>query len=256
MNRTRIIVADDEPLARTRITDLLSDRREIEVVGECATGAETVTAIRDHRPDLLFLDIQLSDMNGFELLRLLDPDELPVVIFVTAFDRYAVRAFEIHAVDFLLKPFDDDRFQDALDRGCRRVREERGGQLMERLDRMLQDGIPRHPTEPGRLVVKSANATAFIDYDEIDWIGAEGSYVRIHAGSKNWLYREAMHRLEERLVPQGFCRIHRSTIVATKRIREFRRDASGAASVILTSGERLVVGASFRDGLTSALKQG
>ena len=237
----RTLIVDDEPLARERLRTLLQQESDIEVVGECADGRQALSAIGSDTPDLVFLDIQMPLLDGFGVMQSLEDRPLPAVIFVTAYDQYALRAFDVHAIDYLLKPFTAKRFQKALERArAELVRGENGKAGFEqRLINLLEDlnGEKRHPK---RLVVKSSGRVYFLKIDEIDWIEAEGNYVRLHVGSNSHLLRETMKGMEAALDPDRFIRIHRSTIVNTERIRELQPLFHGEYAVILIDSTRLV----------------
>jgi two-component system, LytTR family, response regulator len=236
----RTLIVDDEPLARERLRTLLQHESDIQIVGECVDGRQAVTTIASEAPDLVFLDIQMPALDGFGVLQTLEDRPLPAVIFVTAYDQYALRAFDVHALDYLLKPFTARRFQKALQRARGELQRE-GGQsgIERRLMNLLEDlgGEKRHPK---RLVVKSSGRVYFLKVDEIDWIEAEGNYVRLHVGANSHLLRETMKGMEASLDPDRFIRIHRSTIVNTERIRELQPLFHGEYAVILTDSTRLV----------------
>jgi len=237
----RTLIVDDEPLARERLRTLLQQETDIEVVGECADGRQALGAIGTEAPDLVFLDIQMPVLDGFGVIQSLEDRPLPAVIFVTAYDQYALRAFDVHALDYLLKPFTAKRFQKALERA--RSELIRGGDgkagFEQRLINLLEDlnGEKRHPK---RLVVKSSGRVYFLKIDEIDWIEAEGNYVRLHVGANSHLLRETMKGMEGALDPDRFIRIHRSTIVNTERIKELQPLFHGEYAVLLQDGTRLV----------------
>jgi two-component system LytT family response regulator len=226
----RTLIVDDEPLAREGLRLLLAADREIRVVGECANGREAVEAIHRLRPDLVFLDVQMPELDGFGVIASLQPTELPQVVFVTAYDRYALRAFEVHALDYLLKPFDDERFHDALARAKRRV-------------------APRSREHTTRLAVKDLGRIVFLDVAEIQWIEAADYYVQLHVGGQSYLHRESMQSLEARLDPSQFLRIHRSAIVNVQAVKEIRHERRRDLVVVLTCGATLRVARSHRDKL-------
>jgi two-component system, LytTR family, response regulator len=237
----RTLIVDDEPLARERLRTLLQQESDIEIVGESADGRQALNAIGTEAPDLVFLDIQMPVLDGFGVIQSLEDRPLPAVIFVTAYDQYALRAFDVHALDYLLKPFTAKRFQKALERA--RAELDRGSDgkagFEQRLINLLEDlnGEKKHPK---RLVVKSSGRVYFLKIDEIDWIEAEGNYVRLHVGVNSHLLRETMKGMEAALDPDRFIRIHRSTIVNTERIRELQPLFHGEYAVILMDGTRLV----------------
>jgi two-component system LytT family response regulator len=221
-------VADDEPLARKRLRSLLRGRPEIELTAECATGREAVAALQQSSTDLVFLDIQMPDLSGFGVLEELGAGDMPPVIFVTAFDDYALDAFEVAAVDYLLKPFDDERFEAALARGLERARERR----------QRPDG-PR-PRHWRRFAVSRGGRKLLVPVEEVDWIEGEGSYVRLHTRKRQeLLLRDSLRHLEAALDPGQFVRIHRSTIVRIAAVRELRPLFHGDHRVVLHDGREL-----------------
>ena len=201
VNKIRALVVDDEPLARERVLTLLQHEEDVEVVGECGDGAQAVTAIQQHAPDLVFLDVQMPGIDGFEVIEAIGADRMPTVIFVTAYDEYALRAFEVHALDYLLKPFGRDRFQQTLQHARAIARAPARRRLGRRLLALVNDIKPEPPTQLERLVVKSGGRVFFLRTDEIDWIEAAGNYVRLHLGEESHLFRETMNRMEARLDP-------------------------------------------------------
>jgi two-component system LytT family response regulator len=234
--KIRTLVVDDEPLARSNLTVLLRLDPEIEIVGEYGSGAEALTQIRNVKPDLLFLDVQMPECDGFDVLELLGADLPPAVVFVTAYDQYALRAFEAGALDYLLKPFDNARFERALDRAKEKIA--RVGNLREKLD---------------FFVIKSAGRIAFVKISEIDWIEAADYYACLHAGSKTHLLRRSMSELDHELVHTVFCRIHRSTIVNLDRVRELRVGEDGEYEVLLENGTTLPLSRRYRKQLQSRM---
>jgi two-component system LytT family response regulator len=258
--RIRTLIVDDEPAARDTIRLLLKDDPEFQLVGERADGRSALLAIRDETPELLFLDVQMPEMDGFTLLRHLNPSQLPVVIFVTAYDRYALRAFEAHALDYLLKPFDDDRFRDTAERAKQQVRQARLGRASQQLRALLEEtGEPSSaaiasPLE--RLVVKSGGKATVLGVAEIDWIEAEGDYVLIHVGKASHRLRDTMMHLEARLASDRFVRIHRSVIVNLDRIKELQPFFRGDQVVVLRDGTNLRLSRGYKDNLERALGPG
>lgn len=268
MKSIRTLIVDDEVLARRRIRNLLRGRVEFAVIGECANGREALSAIRRHAPDLVFLDVQMPDLDGFGVLEEITTDQLPVIIFVTAYDQYAVRAFEFHALDYLLKPFDDERFEKTLEWARAQLEKQQFRQLGERMVALLEDhrGRPKSgagksssaPAEPrplSRLIVKSAGRVFFIRTEEIDWVEAEGYYARLHVGGKSHLLRETLTNLESQLDQNRFLRIHRSTIVNLERVRELLTQSHGECIVVLNDGTQLKLSRGYRDRLTTLLGQ-
>ena len=254
----RVLVVDDEPLAREKIRGMVDLDPEIRVVGECANGAEAIEAIQNLRPDLILLDVQMPEVGGFAVLEALKDEHLPPVIFITAYDHYAVRAFEVHALDYLLKPFDRERFQAAMERAKRQVRHAAaaaasGNGFDERIIALLEQlrGPARYSE---RLVVKTGGRVFFLNTEEVDWIEAEGNYVNIHtAAKKSYLLRETISSLEAQLDPKDFVRIHRSAIVNINRIKELQPWSHGEYHILLHDGTRLTLSRSYREKLQSAL---
>ena len=260
--KIRALVVDDEPLARQNILLLLKGDAEVEVVGQAASGSEAVELIARLAPDLVFLDIQMPEMDGFEVLDSLDPARAPVVVFVTAFDRYALKAFEVHALDYLLKPFDDARFEKALAQAKRQIEGREAQELSRRILALLDarggGGTPAQPPPQHltRLLVKTAGRVFFLKADEIDWIGAEDYYVKLHVGRRSHLLRETMNELETKLDPQKFFRVHRSAIVNLDRVRELQQLFNGEYAVVLQDGTELKLSRSRREQLQTLLCSG
>jgi len=246
MERIRTLIVDDEPLARKGVRQLLEADPEIDIIGECSDGVEAAEQIKALHPDLVFLDIQMPEMDGFETLESLSADELPLVVFVTAYDQHALRAFQVHALDYLLKPFDEERFQEALVRAKSQLREKGGNQLSRRILEML-DGTRDERQGPGRIMVRSAGRITFVRVEEVDWIEAQGDYVCLHCQGKKHLVREKISDMESQLAADRFLRIHRSTIVSIPRIKEMQPLFHGEYAVVLHDGTRLTLSRSFRD---------
>jgi len=252
----RILIVDDEPLARQRLLDLLEGREDIEVVGQAASGREAVEAIRALQPDLVFLDVQMPGMTGLDVVREIGPERMPVTIFVTAYDQYALKAFEVAAIDYLLKPFDDERFEQALERARRLLKLREVEALRERLLQLLQDDRPA-PPKPSkyleRIAVEMRGQVRVIPVRQIDYITASGPYAELHVGDQVYVIREQMQTLEERLDPDLFIRIHRSAIVRIDLIDVLLRGAGGRYAVRLKNGVRLKVSRSRREALERRL---
>jgi two-component system, LytTR family, response regulator len=245
-------IVDDEPLARERIRKLLAAEPDVHIAGEFADGREAVTAVHNRRPDLIFLDVQMPELDGFGVIEALRGEWPPVIIFVTAYDKFALRAFEVHAVDYLLKPFDRERFQKALDRARAQLRNHQTGELNHRLAALLEDLRPALK-QCDRLTVKSEGRVLFLKTEEIDWVEAADNYVNLHLGAESHLLRETMTALEERLAPDKFLRINRSTIVNVERIKELQPMFHGEYVVILRNGTRLTLSRSYREKLAHLL---
>jgi two-component system LytT family response regulator len=240
----RAVIVDDEPLARKRIHDLLRQDQEVEIVGECGGSGEALELLEREKPDLLFLDVQMPEVDGFELLEAME-GVVPAVIFVTAYDKYALRAFDAQAVDYLLKPFNESRFQQAVQRAKERIRKSDGGQMNVELMSLLKDvQAGRKPTE--RLVIKSGGRVLFLKAGEIDYVEAAGNYLNLYVGKETHLIRETMQSLESRLDPERFLRIHRSTIVNLERIKELQPWFGGEYVVILRDGRKLTLSRTYR----------
>lgn len=247
----RAFIADDEILARQKLRVLLSAEKDIEIVGESGTAEETIDMVQLTNPDLLFLDIQLPDMDGFDIISAVASRgdvRLPSIIFTTAYDRYALRAFEINAVDYILKPFTQERLRQAL----RRVRNSIAGS---------QEGAAANRPSPegryiSRIVFKSKGRILFLPVADIRWIGAEENYVRISTGRESHLLRETMARLESRLDPDSFIRVHRSTIVNLRYVKEIRKEGpEGESCVLMSDGQRLPVSRGYRTRITQMLSR-
>ena len=233
--KIRTVVVDDEPLARTNISVMLKHDPEIEIVRECGSGMEALSEIRDTKPDLVFLDVQMPECDGFDVLELLGRDLPPAVVFVTAYDQYALRAFEAGALDYLLKPFDNDRFDRAL------------GRAKERIARR---DVPRRMEH---LAIKNAGQVTFVKVSEIDWIEAADYYACLHVGTRTHLLRRSMAELDQELDQTVFCRIHRSTIVNLDRVRGLELSVDGEYELLLNSGTRLRMSRRYRKQLQSRL---
>jgi two-component system LytT family response regulator len=248
----RVLIVDDEPLARKRLRELLKDDSEIVIVGECANGAETLSATRELAPELIFLDVQMPGLDGLAVSESLNGSGSPLVVFVTAYEQYAVRAFDAQAVDYLLKPFDRARFTRALGRAKERLREKDRDDVNRRILGMLSE-IKDKPEYLDRLVIKNNDRVFVLKTDEIDWIEAEGNYVRIHFGKQSSLMRETLTRLAEQLDPRKFPRIHRSRLVNIDHIQELQPWSHRDWRIILRSGAELRLSRNYRDRLHQLL---
>jgi two-component system LytT family response regulator len=256
----RALIVDDEPLAREKLRSLLATEHDVELVGECGSGEQAVQLIDEECPDLVFLDIQMPEMDGFEVLAAVSPARMPVIVFVTAYDQYALRAFDVHALDYLLKPFDRHRFRDAMARARARLEDAGSAALSREVSRLLEAlssetgrGVARRPE---RLVIKTGGRVLFQRLDEVDWIEAAGNYARLHIGKTSHLLRETMTQLEERLDPERFLRIHRSAIVNLDRIRQLQPLPSGEYRVTLEDGTELTLSRSYRERVSQLLAEG
>lgn len=261
--KIKAIIVDDEPPARRNLRALLKNDADIELVRECGNGKDAVSQIRLLAPDLVFLDVQMPEMDGFAVLDALSGHPLPVVIFVTAYDHYALKAFEVSALDYLLKPFSDERFRKALQQAKQQIRRQDDGEFGRKMlaligTREANHETPRrltsHPTRPlTRLLVKTGGRVLFLKTDEIDWIEADDNYVRLHAGGKAHLLRRTMNELEAALAPEQFARIHRSAIVNLDRVRELQPLFNGEALIVLLDGKELKLSRSRRESLEKQL---
>jgi two-component system LytT family response regulator len=260
--KIRALIVDDEPLARQNLRVLLQDDPEVEIISECGSGHEAVEAIQAQSPDLLFLDIQMPEMNGFDVLKLIDTERIPAIVFVTAFDQYALKAFEVHALDYLLKPFDDARFEKALRQAKAQIEQREINNLSRKLFALLEDRDTRAASHLlrtnylTRMMIKTASRVIFLKVEEIDWIGADDYYLKLHVGHKTHLLRETMNDMETKLDPEKFLRIHRSTIVNIDRIKELHPHFNGDYVVLLHDGTELKLSRSRREQVQAILKTG
>lgn len=250
MNRAEgltVLVVDDELLARQRLEDLAGTLPRVARVLTATSGQEAVRAIRDSRPELVFLDMQMPGMSGLDVVRAVGPGAMPITIFVTAHDQYAVQAFEVAALDYLLKPFDDERFQNAFDRAVRHLELEEVGQAAERMSQFLDDrpGIGRaaaiSDAPPGRIAVDSGGTVHVVALSNISHITAAGPYAELHTPDRTYLIRETMNSLEDRLARDGFARVHRSSIVRLDQVNALNRGSGGDYSLTLSDGTGLSV---------------
>lgn len=265
--KIRAIIADDELLARKALKAMLRDDPEMEVVAECHNGMEAVTAIRQQSPDIVFLDIQMPEMDGFQVIEEIGAGRMPITVFVTAYDKHALRAFEAHALDYLLKPFDHDRFNTALQRAKTFVRQQKLGEINESLFAVLKDLKPKSNELPSetdqsiqkepidRVVLKSGGRIYFLKTEEIDWVEGTSNYLTLHTAGGTHLIRETMGDFHARLDPKKFLRIHRSTIVNIERIKDLQPLFKGEYIVSLTGGQRLRSSRGYRHELQQLLDQ-
>jgi two-component system, LytTR family, response regulator len=253
--RIAALIVDDEALARRTIRELLQADAEVEIIGECRNGREAVDFIEARVPDLIFLDIQMPGMNGFEVLANVDVSHLHAIIFVTAFDQYALRAFDVHALDYLLKPFTDARFAEALKKAKDHLELKEINQISNELVALLQGGAVREPAKAKRekfltrFMIRSGGRAAFIKADDVDWIAADDYYIKLHVGPKSHLLRISMNDLEAQLDPTKFLRIHRSTIINFERVKELQQTPSGDYALVLKDGTELKLSRSRRESL-------
>ena len=258
--KIKTLIIDDEPLARRNLRLLLEKDPQIEILEECRNGREAVKAINALSPDLIFLDIQMPEMDGFDVLARVGPEHIHAIIFVTAFDQYALKAFDVHALDYLLKPFDDERFLHALERAKTQIEAREIDRLSKRLLALLEGreserkGAKEQTNYLTRLMVKVAGRVTLLKVEEIDFIEADGNYAKLHVGRKSHLLREKMNELEGRLDPAKFVRIHRSAIVNLDRIKEMHPHFNGDYIVVLEDGRQLRLSRTRRENLETRLK--
>ncbi|HLJ13469.1 MAG TPA: LytTR family DNA-binding domain-containing protein [Bryobacteraceae bacterium] len=243
MQPVTALIVEDERLASHALEQLLAARDTVRCLGVARDGNTAVQSIRNLRPDILFLDIELPALDGFEVIERVGVENMPLTIFVTAYDQYTLRAFEVHAVDYLLKPFGEERFEAALSHALLQLR------MARKAHAAALTGMIQGPRRDGRLAVKAGGRTIFVELDKVDYFEAFGNYVRIHSGSSELLTRETMSSLEDRLRPYNFVRIHRSVIVNRRRVHELRPWYTGEYVVLLTTGKELTLSRGFRDRL-------
>jgi two-component system LytT family response regulator len=246
----RVAIVDDEPLAREGVRVRLQRAGGVVIVGECADGDQAVTLIRDQKPDVVFLDIQMPGRSGLEVARSIGLEDCPYYVFITAYDAHAISAFEVNALDYLVKPIADDRFLATLERVRVAVATRERAALVQRLGALMSD----LSDPPGKLSVRVGNRIVLVAPADIDWIGASGDYAELHVGAKVWLMRESMSALEVRLAPLGFARIHRSTIVNTDRVVELKALDDGEYTVILRDRTPLKLSRHYRHALPLLLQ--
>jgi len=254
----RTVIADDERLARQKLLILLESEPMVKVIAECQDGRQAVSAIRSFRPDMLLLDIQMPDLDGFQVLSEIPPEEMPVVIFTSAYDQYAIRAFEANALDYLLKPFDQERLHHAVERARSELRKARDREITHRILSLLSQvrSVPlAAPEQDNRLVIKANGRVVFLDLDNIEWVEAAANYVRLNVGKESYLFRETISRISERLDANHFVRIHRSTIVNVRKIKELIPVNSGEYVVVLKSGRELSCSRGYRTALQGIVEK-
>ena len=242
----RAIIVDDEPPARRRISQMLKAHTDIKIIGECSDGSEAVKFILKNRPDLVFLDVQMPGLNGFEVIQTIGPRQMPPVIFVTAYDKYAINAFDVNAVDYLLKPFDQPRFQAALQRARKEIAVQTNFGKPGKIDRLLTK-IKDDNRLQERLLIKSLGRIRIVEIDNIDWLESAGNYVNIHLGKESYLMRATMREMEQRLKVVSFARAHRKVIVNLSRIKEIWWRGYGDAVIVLNNGVQLPLSRRYRN---------
>jgi two-component system LytT family response regulator len=253
----RVVIVDDEPLAREGIAHLLGAEPDVEILSTCADGAHAVRAILELAPDLVFLDVRMPGLSGFDVIEQVGVERMPTVVFLTAYEQHAIRAFRVHAVDYLLKPLDRAMLAEALGRARREVSQRnilrRGAELASLLEQIRENGCADSHNRSGRVLVRTGASIHILEPDDIIWVGADGDYVTLYARHKSHLLRESLRNMEIRLVAHGFQRIHRSTLVSLRRIRQLTANADGDYDVVLDNGVSLKVGRSYKDALLAAL---
>jgi two-component system LytT family response regulator len=246
--KIRTLIVDDEPLAREWVRNGLQEEADVEIVAECGDGFEAVKAVTELKPDLMVLDVQMPGLDGFGVLASLEPQDLPAVIFVTAFDRYALKAFEAHAVDYLMKPFSSERLHEALERARAQVDRSSSSDLKAALSALLED-IQRERAYPEWLLIKKDDRSVFLRVADIDWIESSRNNVRLHVGKEIYVYHETTSGIEAKLDPKKFFRIHRSTIVNIEKIKEMHPWFNGDYAVSLKDGTKLTLSSTYRERL-------
>jgi two-component system LytT family response regulator len=259
MEKIRTLIVDDEPIARRGIRQQLRTEADVEIIGECANGREAVAAIRKESPDLIFLDVQMPLLDGFEVVNAIGIEDLPAVVFVTAYDEHAIRAFEVNALDYLLKPIDQDRFQKTLTRARRQLNGSKPEQLQRKLASLLHHleeskAESKQTKHLERVVIKESGRVFFLNVNEIDWIKAQGNYVQIHTKDTAHLSRDTMNSMQSKLDPHKFLRLRRSTIVRIDQIREMHPLFNGEYAVILRDKTQFISSRRYRNNLASLLK--
>lgn len=244
--KIRTLIVDDEPLARARIRKMLGEAADVEIIGECENGPEAIAFIQKHQPNLAFLDVQMPEVSGFDVLRALPSEQWPAVIFVTAHDHHALEAFEVHALDYLLKPFKEARFQAALERARKHLQARDVATLNQSLQSLLGTAKPE-AQYPSRLAVKSGERTTFVKVEDVDYIEAAANYVILHTGTQNHIVRETLTNLEIRLSPKTFLRVNRSAMVNLDRVKEVKPALRGEHVIVLKSGKEIALTRGVRE---------
>jgi two-component system, LytTR family, response regulator len=255
MKHIRTLIVDDEPAARARIGRLLQQDPEIELVGECRNGLEAVEAVHKHRPDLLFIDVEMPQMNGFEVVKKLNGDRVPFVVFVTAHDQYALRAFDVNAVDYLLKPYDDERFMTSLNKAKKHIDMRTNSQLTGKLMDLMREHMHAKSEFTETFVIKEKGREYRVPVDEIIYLRAEGNYLHLQLKDRHHLYRMTMNAVETELDPTRFLRIHRSYIVHNAHVRSSRYSGNNEFIFTMDNGERIISGRSYKEQIAKALQE-
>jgi two-component system LytT family response regulator len=252
MIKLRLLIVDDEPLIRSGLRSELAKFAEVEVVGECENGRGAITQIAVLKPDVVLLDVQMADCTGLDVVRAIPADYMPMVIFITAYDEYAVKAFELNAVDYLLKPFDDERLRKSIERACERRKDKSQEALTHQIQALLDTTGHRWPE---RFVVRDGERFEFVAVESLDWVESANNYVQLHCGAKTHLMLETLSGLEQKLDPHKFVRVHRGRIVNVSRIRAAHVMLNGVYELELHGGLRLSTGRQFKDAVQSLLRK-
>ena len=260
--KVRALIVDDEPLARRTIRELLAQDQDVEIIGECGSGLEAVRLITEQPPDLLFLDIQMPGLNGFETLAKIQPERIPAIVFVTAYDQYALRAFEVHALDYLLKPFTDKRFEEMLRQAKAQLELKEINTISKSLLSLLGEQTAHEPARAAkksflsRFMIKAGGRVVLIKASDVDWIAADDYFIKLHVSGKSHLLRMSMNELEQKLDPEAFLRVHRSTIVNFDRVKELKQTSNGEYVVVLKDETELKLSRGRRARLEQLLMNG
>lgn len=251
MKKIRTLVVDDEPLARLRIVNLLNKIDYVSVIGECKNGREALKSIKSYKPDLVFLDIQMPDLNGFDVLSQAQFNPIPFIIFVTAYDQYALKAFDVHAVDYLLKPFDDERFITALEHAKEQLDLKENAFLHQKMVRLLENYKHQHSDELSAIEIKDRGRSTFINIEDIHSFETQGNYVKIHLVKKTYLYRETLQNIEQQVNPHIFLRIHRSLLLNTNYVKKVKYQGNNQFLFTLQNGQSLLSSRSYREDIVN-----
>ena len=255
MKRIRTLVVDDEQIARSRIRKLLETDLDIDLVGECGNGTEAVSMIKQKKPDLVFLDIQMPDLDGFGVIDKLDPHTAPVIIFATAYHEYALKAFDVHAIDYLLKPFDDDRFVDSLEKAKEQLKMKTTSQLTQKLLRAMKDIQHEHSSYARSILIKDRGRETEVNLDDVIYAEAEGNYVNFEMKSRHYLYRITMNALAADLDPTKFLRVHRSFIVNREKVATVKYNGNNEFLFTMDNDHQITSGRSYKESIGEFLEE-
>lgn len=255
MKKIRTIVVDDEPLARLRIVNLLKQYDYVQVIGECKNGREAIKTIQSYKPDLVFLDIQMPDLNGFDVLSNAIFNPMPVIIFVTAYDQYALKAFDVHAIDYLLKPFDDERFEAALEQAKEQIFLKEKAFLHQKMMHLLETYQHQHTDELTAIEIKDKGRSKLISVEDIYHFEAQGNYLKIYLFDKSYLHRETLQNIENQINAHIFLRIHRSLLINTNYLEKVKYLSNHQYLFILKNGQKLTSSRSYRDNVVNYMEE-